>query len=245
MTEQQFATPGPVKLEVTFGAGDVQIATVDGHDSTVSLEGSQKLVDATRVELIGDRLVIQQRRRSFPGLFDRIDDRWHVQARVPHGTKVEIVTASGDATLGGAFGAVQMKSASGELLVTGEVAGDAKAETVSGQVRLPRVAGNLTARTVSADVAADSVDGSVSVRSVSGAVHVGSLREGETNVQSVSGSVELGIAPGTSIDIDAGSASGQLSSDIPLGEAPDPRSGPTVVIRGNTVSGDFRVFRAA
>jgi hypothetical protein len=245
MTEQQFDTPGPVKLEVTFAAGDVQIATVDGHDSTVTLEGSQRLLDATRVELIGDRLVIQQRRRSFTGLFDRIDNRWHVQARIPHGSRVEIVTASGDAALGGAFGAVQMKSASGELSVTGEVAGDAKAETVSGQVRLPHVAGDLTARTVSADVAADSVDGSVSVKSVSGRLHVGSLREGTTTVQSVSGSVDLGIAPGTSIDIDAGSASGQLSSDIPLAEAPNAQSGPTVVIRGNTVSGDFRVFRAA
>ena len=245
MTEQQFATPGPVKLEVTFGAGDVQITSVDGNDSTVILEGSQKLLDTTRVELIGDRLVIQQRRRSFTGLFDRIDNRWHAEARIPHGSQVEIVTASGDATLAGSFGAVQMKSASGELSVTGEVAGDAKAETVSGKVRLPHVAGDLTARSVSADVAADSVDGSVSVKSVSGRVHVGSLREGTTTVQSVSGSVDLGIAPGTSIDMDAGSASGELTSDIPLGKTPDAQSGPTVVIRGNTVSGDFRVFRAA
>ena len=138
-----------------------------------------------------------------------------------------------------------MKSASGGLTATGRVDGDARVETVSGDVRLPQVAGSLTARSVSGDVAADSVEGSVSTKSVSGNVQVGSLREGTTTIQSVSGAVDLGIAPGTSIDIDAASASGHLSSEIPLSDAPSGDPGPTVVIRGQTVSGRFRLFRAA
>jgi hypothetical protein len=76
-------------------------------------------------------------------------------------------------------------------------------------------------------------------------VRVDALRAGKVTVQSVSGDVELGIAPGTSIDVDAGSASGDLSSEVPLSDAPGGDAGPTVVVRGNTVSGDFRVFRAA
>jgi hypothetical protein len=246
MSTQQFTTASPVRLDVTVAAGKVDIATVDGDESTVTIEGgSQKAVDAMHVELVGDRLVVEQRRKSLIGFLDRLDDSLRVQARVPHGSAVQVVTASGEATLDGSFGAVQMKSASGDLVVTGVVDGDATVKTVSGGVRVPRVAGDLDVRTVSGHVAAESVDGSVSVKSVSANVRVGSLRQGQVHVQSVSGDVDLGIATGTSIDVDAGSASGALVTEVPLSDAPVGEPGPTVVIRSNTVSGDFHVFRAA
>lgn len=244
MSEQHFTTPRPVKLEVMFAGGRVHVAMAEGEESTVALEGSQKALDETRVEQIGDRLVIQQRRRGFT-MFDRGDHTLVVHAQVPAGSNVDIATASGDATLEGTFGSLAMKSASGELSVAGNVAGDVRVNTVSGHVRLPHVGGDLTARSVSADVSADSVDGSASVKLVSGRLRLGSLREGTTSVQTVSGAIDLGIAPGTSIDIDATSASGELRSEIPLADAPDGGDGPTVVIRGATVSGDVRVFPSA
>lgn len=245
MSEQQFDTPRPVQLEVTIAAGDVEITTVEGQRSTVTLEGAQKLLDATRVELTGDRLVIQQRRKSVIGFFERWDNALRVRVSVPSASSVEFMTASADAALDGSFGDVEVKSASGDLRVAGEIAGAVRVQTVSGQVRLPRVGGDLTVKTVSGDLEADAVEGSIEAKSVSGDVRIGSVREGSVAVQSVSGDVRLGIASGTTIDVDAGSASGDLSSEVPLSDTPGATPGPTVVIRSKTVSGDFRVVRAA
>jgi hypothetical protein len=243
----RFATPQPVRLEVKVPAGKIDVETVDGDESTVTLAGSQELVDATTVELLGDRLVVVLRRKGKPfgGWHRLVDGSFHVHARVPHRSRAEIATASADATLAGTFARLDMSSVSGDLRATGELDGDVRVKTVSGDVRLPRVAGDLTMQTVSGSVSAEAVDGSVSAKSVSGGVRVGSLRTGTANVQSVSGDVELGVAPGTGVEVDAGSAGGHLSSEIPLSDRPLGGPGPTVVIRTKTVSGDIRLVRAA
>jgi hypothetical protein len=154
---QRFATPRPVRLEVNVPVADVEVATVDGDESTVTLEGSPKLVDTTKVELSGDRLVVEHQRKTFTSFFSRFDGSLHVRAHVPHHSRVEIVTASGSATLDGTFAGLELTSTSGDVRVTGELDGNASAKTVSGDVRLPRVVGDVTVRTVSGDLVAESV----------------------------------------------------------------------------------------
>ena len=251
MAEQRFHTPEPVELEVKVPSGDIVVETIDGDESTVELEGDEKLIELTEVRQEGRRIIVEMKGKKSFGITISIGDfsfgsaSLRVRARVPHSSRVELSTASADMTVRGRIVMLDVKSASGDLSHFGEIEGDAQIKTVSGDARLDRVEGELRVQTVSGDVNASYVAGSVASKSVSGDVRVDSVREGSVNVQSVSGDIEIGVAPGTKLDVDAGSVSGDLTSEVPLGSDPgfDNGEGPTLVVRGKTVSGDFRVFR--
>lgn len=245
MSVQHFTTPSPVRLEIKVAAADVRITTSEGDQSSVALEGSTRLLESVHVELAGDRLLIEQRRKSWLGWFGTSSEALEISASVPVRSRVKVTSASADAVLDGVFSGLEAKSASGDVTLTGRIEGDALVETVSGDARLERVTGDLAAKTVSGDLTADVAEGSVSAKSVSGDVRVGEVREGQVRVQSVSGDVALGVATGSGVDVDAGSTSGDMTSEIPLSDTPSDGGGPTVVVRGSTVSGDFRVFRAS
>jgi DUF4097 and DUF4098 domain-containing protein YvlB len=228
-------------------SADIEIKTTDGTESTVLVTGLQRMLEATRVELSGDRLLVEMQRKLFGRWGPQMrGEGLRVQICVPSRSRVNVSYASGDAVVDGTLERVDVQSVSGDIQVTGNVVSDAAFKTVSGNVHLASIGGDLVASTVSGDVSADAVGGSVSAKSVSGDLSVGSVREGQVKVQSVSGDVAVGIAAGTNIEVDASSASGVLSSEVPLsGSRGKGSAGPTVVLRGHTVSGDVRLFRAA
>jgi DUF4097 and DUF4098 domain-containing protein YvlB len=253
MAEHRFHTPEPVELEIKIPAGDIEVETVEGDESVVTVEGTEKLVEQTVVELVGNRLVVSLRGKSSFGISISIGEwsiggsRLDVRVRVPHASTATLQTAAADMRLRGRFASLATKSASGDLTVDGDIERDAQVKTVSGDVRLPSIGGELSVQTVSGDVRATSVQNGVSTKSVSGDVRVESVHEGNVTAQSVSGDIEIGVAPGTNLDVDAGSVSGDLASEVPLGDDAEAlgNGGRTLVVRGKTVSGDFRVFRAA
>ncbi len=251
MTEHRFQTPEPVELVIKIPSGDIDIETVDGDESLVSLDGDDKLLDITEVRQEGRRIVVELKGKKSFGFTLSIGDfsfgsgRMRVRAQVPHGSSTVLTTAAADMKVRGRVQSLEAKSASGDLLVSGEIEREATVKTVSGDVRLEQVGGELRVQTVSGDVSAHSVGGSIVSKTVSGDFRVESVREGHVTAQSVSGDIELGVASGTNLDVDAGSISGDLASEVPLGSDPGTAGtgGPTLVVRGKTVSGDFRVFR--
>ncbi len=254
MAEHTFTTPGPVRLDVQIPLGEIEIETVDGTESMVTVTGPERLVEQTQVSLDGDRLTIAHKGKRPFGMTIAIGDfsfgtdrGLQVRASVPHSSAASVLTAAADMTLRGRYRSLETKSASGSLTVTGDIEQDATVKTVSGDVRIDRIGGDLKVQSVSGDVVASSVEGSIETRSVSGDVRFDRVREGNVTVQSVSGDIEVGVASGTNLDVDAGSVSGDLSSEVPLGSEPGSHAagGPSLVVRGKTISGDFRVFRAA
>jgi len=251
MAERRFHTPGPVELEVSIPAGEVLVETAHGDESVVVVEGNERLVEQTVVELHGGRLTIAFRGQKPFGITIEIggwsfgSEKLRVHARIPHASGATLSTASADMRIEGTLRRLETKTASGDLYMRGPVEGDAAIKTVSGDIYLDAVTGELQATSVSGDLRVDDVGGSVRVKSVSGDVRVGAARGSEATLQSVSGDIVVGVAAGTNLDVDANSVSGDLESEVPLGsEAEGLGDGPTLVVRGKTVSGDFKVVRA-
>lgn len=253
MPEHRFDTPEPVELKVTIPAGEISVQTVDGDETLITVEGTPKLVEQTLVEQRGNTIVVDFHGKH-AGISIAIGNlsfgggRLDVRASVPHSSSARLNSASADVAVDGTLASLEIKNVSGDVRASGEIEGNATVKTVSGDLRLAKVGGDLRVQSVSGDVTAQSVGGSVEAKSVSGDVRVESVRDGSATATSISGDIEIGVASGSNVDVDANSVSGELSSEVAL--ASDPAAGgvgagPTVVVRGKTVSGDFRVFRAA
>jgi hypothetical protein len=249
MLEQTFNTPLPLDLEVTIPSGGIEIETVEGEESHVRVDGDERLLADVEIRQDGNRVVVSYRGKGKFGfsLMPFGDHGLHVRATVPHGAKVKTKTASADTAVAGRLGSLDVNAVSGDVRVRGEVSGDAVLKTVSGDAHLESVGGRLSAQTVSGDVRTGPVGGSIDAKTVSGDIRCEAVKNGDVHFSSVSGDIEIGIASGSLVDVDAGSTSGDLSSEVPLGSVPDAgegTNGPTVVVRGRTVSGDVRIFRS-
>ena len=253
MPEHRFHTDGTAELEVRVPTGSIEVQTIDGNEAVIELDGDARMIEQTIVEQRGNRIVVELRGKKPFGITIEIGsfsfgtEKLRVRAKVPHGSTAQLATASADMELTGRFGRLETKTASGDVVLHGEVEREAEVKTVSGDARLERVHGDLTLQSVSGDLRVDEVGGSVKAQSVSGDVRLSKVHGREAKLTSVSGDLEIGVAPGRAIDVDANSVSGDLSSDVPLGSEPgyDGPDLPALIVRGKTVSGDFRLIRAS
>lgn len=275
MIERTFHTPGPLRLDVTIPAGEIDVETIDGDETHVELEADDEAaLDDAHVELHeragGHEVVVEigRRRGLFGGMitiaiggFSVGGTRYRLRVRAPRGAELAVQTAAADVHARGSYHSTEIKAVSGDVTVD-EVAGDAAVTTTSGDVRLRSAGGNLRLKTVSGDARVEHVGGAATVQTVSGDMKVAdvgssvtaksvsgelelNVREGDVSLTSVSGDVLVGIQPGSRLDVDASSVSGDLRSELELGDVPTEGDGPVVVLRGKTVSGDFKVVRAS
>jgi DUF4097 and DUF4098 domain-containing protein YvlB len=266
--EHVFDTPGPVRLRITIGAGDIQVDTEDRSQTEVHVVALNRAAEeavaqmTVRCEERGGRyeVIVEEPKRGFvSSLFNSAEIG--IRVRCPREADVQLQTGSADARVQGDVDAAQARTGSGDMafdsvrgdltvnsasgdVTAGDIAGACTVKTASGDVRLTSVDGDLVATLVSGDLNVVWANGSVSVQSVSGDVHIGAIASGEVRLQAVSGDIHVGVRPGLRLFIDATSVSGDMTSELDSAEGP-PAEGELVELRAKTVSGDVQIVRAS
>ncbi len=230
MLERTFHTPLPLELEVGIPSGDIEVETTEGEESNITVDGDDRLLEEVEIRQDGNRIAVAFRGKAKFGFslspFSLVfGSELRVRATVPHGAGVKVKTASADTQLGGHFGPIGINSVSGDVRLRGEVAGNANIKTVSGDADLDRIEGDLSAHSVSGDLRIGPIAGSTDLKTVSGDIRLQAVTAGDVRFTSVSGDIEIGIAQGSALDVDAGSTSGDLSSEVPLASEPIPGEG--------------------
>ena len=259
-----YDTPGHVSLKLRTAGGVVEIESGDGaqtevelqplRDDDVTLEAIRDASVGVRPTGAGHEVYVElPKRRGFLGRGPKLA----IRVRCPHGADVDCGSSSGDLSATGSFGAVTMKTASGDVFV--DECGELQVASASGDVHARRVRGRAAVNTASGDVSIETAGGPVSANAVSGDVQLGETRDsvvattvsgdqilalvsgGDVRLQSVSGDVFVGVAPGLRVWIDAASISGSMSSDLAMSETEPAAGAPSVEVRAKTVSGDVKV----
>jgi hypothetical protein len=257
MRRETFAAPGPLRLDLSVPAGEIEVEAQEGVEAVVeldSLRSGERAVEEARVELRGDELRVDV---SDPG---GSSAEVRLVVRAPEGSTLlaragsadvrtrgrlgdtELKLASGDAALD-QVGALRAKLASGDLEAR-TVDGEAKIESASGDVELTQLAGEGEIASASGDVHVVEAASGLKIRTASGDMSLDSVREGRIDLTSASGDIRVGIRKGSRLWVDARSSSGDVESELEVGDAPPDDDGPLVELQVTAMSGDVQVVRA-
>jgi len=265
-----FETPGHVALQVTLSGGEVAVEATEQQTVEIELlalrdnDVTRKAIAEARVEMtesgFGHEVVVHVGKSS--GFLIGRGAKVGVRVRCPLGSDLGVRASSAGLEATGLLGAVDVKTASGDVLLEDvrslevdtasgdvrvrDVEGKMGFRTASGAATVSRCAGALTGNLVSGDLTVGEAAAGLSVTTVSGEVRVHAAGGGDIRVQSVSGDVLLAIKPGEQLYVDAGSVSGAMSSELGLDDAPAADSStPVRQVSVRTVSGDLQIVRAA
>jgi len=271
MRREAFDTPGEVTLDLRVAQGRVELEAVPGGTTTeveLDARGNDEevsaLLEEARLEARerqgGYEVVVhvEDKRRLGFGFWRKVEIRLKIS--VPEGAKVQFEGASADVRGRGRFGELEADSASGDVdfedvagdatvnSASGDVTvrsidGSAEVNTASGDLELGRVGGDLVAKTASGDVKVDAGAG-VKIRTASGDQRIGGVTAGSVELQSMSGDISIGIRQGSNVWVDARAMSGDLSSELELGDDQPADDAPLVELRAASMSGDVNVVRA-
>ena len=235
MRRETFPESGPLRLELSLPAGEIELEAVPAGETVVELElvrGSEAAVDEARVELRGDELVVK---------VDHPNAEVRLRLEVPEGSALQAKTASGDVRARGRLGDAVVKSASGDVKL--DAVDSLEAKLASGDLDVTHIAGDARVDSASGDVELGEAGGGVTVRTASGDQEVRSVAEGKVELSSASGDIRVGIKQGSRLWVDARSMSGDVTSELEVGDEEPGEDGPLVELKVTAMSGDVQVVR--
>jgi hypothetical protein len=198
-------------VEVVNVAGSVEISGWDRPEVEVTGTADEG-VERVDVTTAGTRTSIRVVLRS--GGTWRRGGEAHLTIHVPGKSAVSATLVSADLKLNGLQSDVKLQTVSGD--VSGEVGGDLRANTVSGNVRLTaRAAKSIEMKTISGDIQLTGGGGEVEITTVSGDAKVDLATLSRGRLKSVSGDLTAALALGPDTQLDGESVSGTIHLEFP------------------------------
>ena len=225
--EERLAADPHGSVEINNVAGSVDLQGWDKPQVEVTGTAGS---DVDRVSVTGDAAHVSVQVITRQNRLWGSDGSAHLLVHVPAKSAVSVTLVSADFSVGGLLGDLKLQSVSGE--VKGEVGGDLRAGSVSGNIHLnARAAKSLVVKTVSGDITLAGGSGETDLTSVSGTIKVEEGTQTRAHFKSVSGDITAKLAMSADAQIDGQSVSG----DIKLNFA----SNPVADFDVQSISGDI------
>jgi hypothetical protein len=275
--EKTFQVSGAVNLEVQTHSGDVIIRS--GPAGSVSIRGKIYVGDHW---LFGNRNTDVSDIEQHPPLrqdgnsihIDYVNMRdvsVNYEITVPEETTIRSHSGSGDQTIEGTRGNVDLQSGSGDVKLsrlTGEIrlqtgSGNVRAREISGPVRggagsgdievEESGSGNIDLHTGSGNITARSIHGALRAEAGSGDITAEGTQTGDWEIRTGSGNVHVKLPANAAFDANISTSSGTVDVDAPItttvqGRVQDSRKTIVGKVRGGgpmlnlrTGSGDIQI----
>jgi DUF4097 and DUF4098 domain-containing protein YvlB len=238
--EKTFQVTGPVNLEVQTRSGDITVRS--GPAGTVSIRGKIYVGDHwlfggrhTEVSDIEQHPPLRQDGNSIHIDYVNVRDiSVDYEITVPADTTLRTHSGSGNQTIEGTHGNVDLQSGSGDVRLA-QISGEIRLQTGSGNVRAREIegpvrgsagsgdieleengTGDIDLHTGSGNITARGIQGAFRADAGSGDITADGTMTGAWDIHTGSGNVHIQLPPNAAFDANLSTSSGSLSVDAPL-----------------------------
>jgi len=158
---------------------------------------------------------LEVRKRSLEPWPKKLELRMEVQ--VPTKTNLDIRTGGGDVKVSHLEGDTVLETSGGDVGVS-SLNGNLNARTSGGDIELRDLTGDVNVKTSGGDIKLENAHGRIEARTsggdVTAALARGNAKGGE--IETSGGDIEIRVDPAVSLSLDASTASGEVTSNLPL-----------------------------